>query len=173
MKLRSLIIAVIVFALGVAVGFAARRIDPNTYRGKSKEDAGKALLELATKQAGDGSWERIGVGRVYYLAGMKAEGQALFDKVTSSRKVETSDWFRIGRVYVEAKEWDKAKDAFDRALKNDPSEKDLAEVGAYYLINGDREKAEEYFDRSFKKESGEVWSTVSMASAYLGVRPQE
>ena len=42
----------------------------------------KALLAVAKQQAGKGSWERIGVGRVYYLGGMKAEGQAIFDEVT-------------------------------------------------------------------------------------------
>jgi len=172
MKARSLIVAAILFALGVAVGFAAKGIDPTLYRNQPKDVAAKQLLDVAKRQAGKGSWERIAVGRVYYLGGMKTEGQAMFDSVTA-KKAESSDWFRIGRVYAEAKDWDKAKAAFERAMSNDPSEKDLAEVGAYYLMNGDRETAEQYFDRSFKKESNEVWATVAMASGYLNVPPQQ
>lgn len=173
MKVRSIAVTIVIFALGVAVGFAAKRIDPGTYRGKSNTEAARALLEVAKQQAGKGSWERIGVGRVYYLGGMKPEGQAIFDSVTA-KKPEAGDWFRIGRVYYQAGEWDRAKEAFDKALKMEPNnEKDLAEVGAYYMLQGDRAKAEEYFDRSFRAESGEVWATVAMAGSYLKVPPQE
>lgn len=164
----------IVFALGMALGaLAAKKFDTSIYRGKDKKEAAKALLELARKQAGKGSWERIGVGRVYYLGGMKAEGQAIFDEVTS-RKPETTDWWRIGRVYWEAGEWDKARDAFEKSLAMNPNDdKGLAELGAYYLIKGDRAKAEELFDKSFSLESGEVWNTSMVAGGYLGVKPQE
>jgi tetratricopeptide (TPR) repeat protein len=172
-KIRSVVIAVLLFTLGVVVGVAAKRIDPSTYRGKSKEEAAKALLKVAEQQAGKGSWERIAVGRVYYLGGMKAEGQRIFDAVTA-RKPEAGDWFRIGRVYWEAKEWARAQEAFDKAFKIEGSaEKDWAEVGAYHMLQGDRAKAEEMFDRSFQIESGEVWATVMMAGSYLGVPPQQ
>ena len=164
----------LVFALGIAAGaFAAKGFDTSIYRGKDKKAAGNALLELARKQAGKGSWERIGVGRVYYLAGMKSEGQAIFDEVTA-KKPEPTDWWRIGRVYWEAGEWDKARAAFEKSLDKNPNDdKGLAELGSYYLIKGDREKAEELFDRSFKLEQGEVWNTGMIAGAYLGVKPQE
>ncbi|MFP5247459.1 MAG: tetratricopeptide repeat protein, partial [Thermoanaerobaculia bacterium] len=86
---------------------------------------------------------------------------------------ESSDYFRVARVYREAGEWAKAKELFDKYLKDNPKDdKGLAEVGAYYLMNGDRETAEQLFERSFKLES-EMWSTVSAAAAYLGVEPQE
>jgi tetratricopeptide (TPR) repeat protein len=165
----------VVFTFGIAVGaFAARKgLDSSVYRTKSKKEAGAALLAVAQQQAGKGSWERIAVGRVYYLGGMKAEGQAIFDAVTA-KKPESSDWFRIGRVYREAGEWTKAQEAFDKALAMEPNDaKWLAEVGAYHLAKGNREKAEELFDRSVKAQDDEVWSTVSMASGYLGVEPQE
>lgn len=174
MKKISLALS-LVFALGIALGaFAARKgIDGSLFRGKDKKEAGLALLEVAKKQAGNASWERIAIGRVYYLAGMKSEGQAMFDLVTAKRP-ESSDYFRMGRVYVEAGEWEKAKAAFDKAFtmeKND--EKWMAELGAYYLQKGDREKAEQLFERSFKINDDEVWSTVNMAAGYMGVRPQE
>jgi tetratricopeptide (TPR) repeat protein len=163
-----------VFVLGIAAGaFAKKGFDTSIYRANDKKAAGMALLELAKKQAGKGSWERIGVGRVYYLAGMKSEGQKIFDEVTS-RKPEPSDWWRIGRVYWEAGEWDKARDAFEKSLaKNKEDDKGYAELGAYYLLKGDRAKAEEMFDRSFQLNSDEVWSTGMVAGAYLGVKPQE
>lgn len=176
MKRQTLFVMTLIFALGTAVGaFAARKgFDAATlYKGKSKKEAAEQLLQLARRQAGKGSWERIGVGRVYYLAGMKAEGQAIFDEVTS-KKPETTDWWRIGRVYWEAGEWDKARAAFEKSLEKNPrDDKGLAELGAYYLIKGDREKAEELFDKSFAIEQDEVWNTAMMAGGYLGVKPQE
>jgi hypothetical protein len=54
---------------------------------------------------------------VHYLSGNKEEGQKIFDVVTSSRKAEGGDWFRIGKVYFEAGEWDKAKGAFDKSSR--------------------------------------------------------
>lgn len=165
----------VVFVFGIAIGAygAKKGFDSSIYRGKDKKEAGKALLVLAEKQAGKGSWERIGVGRVYYLGGMKAEGQRIFDDVTA-KKPEPTDWWRIGRVYWEAGEWDKAREAFEKSLaRNASDDKGLAELGAYYLLKGDREKAEELFDRSMSLESGEVWNTSMIAGGYLGVRPQE
>lgn len=176
MRSKSVMVMSLVFTLGIGVGaFAAKKgFDGSMlYRGKSKSEAGKNLLELAKKQAGKGSWERIGVGRVYYLGGMKAEGQAIFDEVTS-KKPEPTDWWRIGRVYWEAGEWDKARAAFEKSLEKNPNDdKGLAELGAYYLLKGDREKAEELFDKSMTIESGETWNTSMMAGGYLGVKPQE
>lgn len=172
MKSRIAWIGIVVFVAGVAVGFAARNVAPTVYKGLSKKEAGKALLVEARVQAGKGSWERIAVGRVYYLAGMKAEGQAIFDEVLA-KKPESSDYFRIARVYREAGEWPKAKEYFDRYVKQNPKDdKGLAEVGAYYLMNGDRETAEKLFEQSFKLES-ELWSTVAAAAGYLDVEPQE
>ncbi|HEV7241927.1 MAG TPA: tetratricopeptide repeat protein [Thermoanaerobaculia bacterium] len=175
MKTKTTLTMIAVFTLGIAVGaFAAKKtFDSALYRGQDKKEAGKALLEMAKKQAGKGSWERIGVGRVYYLGGMKAEGQAIFDEVTA-KKPEPTDWWRIGRVYWEAGEWDKARAAFEKSLDKNPNDdKGLAELGAYYLLKGDREKAEELFDKSYSIEQSEVWNTSMIAGAYLGVKPQE
>ena len=173
MKVRHVVIATLLFVLGVAIGYAAsRKVDSSSYRSKSKQEAARSLLEQARQQAGKGSWERIAVGRVYYLGGMKSEGQAIFDEVLG-RKPESSDVFRVARVYREAGEWPKAKALFDQYVKDNPKdEKGLAEVGSYYMLNGDRAGAEELFDRSFKIES-EMWATVSAAGSYLGVAPQE
>jgi tetratricopeptide (TPR) repeat protein len=174
MKFSKAIVLITVFAAGLTVGAVAKKgVDPALYHSKAKEQAGKALLELAKSQAGKGSWENIGVGRVYYLAGMKSEGQAIFDKVTS-KKPEPSDWFRIGRVYWEANEWDKAREAFDKALQASPKDAPwLAEIGGYYNLKGDRATAEQMFDKSYDIESGEVWATLNMAGSYLGIRPQQ
>ncbi|HET7434416.1 MAG TPA: tetratricopeptide repeat protein [Thermoanaerobaculia bacterium] len=175
MRKRTVPAMVAVFVIGIAVGAVAARkgIDSSLYHGKSKQEAGKALLEIAKVQAGKGSWERIGVGRVYYLGGMKAEGQKIFDEVTA-KNPEPTDWWRIGRVYYEAGEWDKAKTAFDNAMaKNQKDDKGWAQLGAFYNLKGDRAKAEELFDKSFQLESGEVWNTSAIAGSYLGVTPQE
>lgn len=173
-KTRTFTIITLVFFAGIAVGVVAARgpaTDTSIYRGKSSAEAGKALLELSRMQAGKGSWENIAVGRVYYLAGMKPEGQALFN-VATSKKDDASDSIRIGRVYYDAKEWDKAFAAFNHALQLKPKDAPwLAEVGAYYNLRGDRAKAEQLFDRSFQQESGEVWHTINMAGSYFGLEP--
>ena len=160
------------FLTGIGVGYTAQKVGTSLFHGKSKEDAARALLDAARVQAGDGSWERIAIGRVLYLGGHKAEGQALFDAMLGGEH-EDSDEFRIARVYREAGEWSKAKPLFDRFVASNPKdEKGLAEVGAFYLINGDRDGAERLFDRSFAI-SAEVWATVGAAGAYLGVVPEE
>jgi tetratricopeptide (TPR) repeat protein len=174
MKNKTALMLVLVFALGIAAGaFGKKGFDTSLYHSKDKQEAGKALLAVAKQQAGKGSWERIGVARVYYLGGMKAEGQAIFDEITA-KKPEPTDWWRIGRVYWEAGEWDKAQAAFEKSLTKNPNDdKGLAELGAYYLLKGDRAKAEELFDKSYSIEQGEVWNTGMIAGAYLGVKPQE
>ena len=174
MNKKSIVVMFVVFTLGVTAGaFGKKGFDTSVYRSKDKKEAGRALLDLAKQQAGKGSWERIGVGRVYYLGGMKSEGQAIFDQVTA-KKPEPTDWWRIGRVYWEAGDWDKAREAFDKALTKNPNDdKGLAELGAYYLLKGDRAKAEELFDKSYSIEQGEVWNTAMIAGGYLGVKPQE
>jgi tetratricopeptide (TPR) repeat protein len=131
------------------------------------------LLDGALQLAEDGSWERIAVGRAWYLGGDKAKGQQIFDSVTSSRKVEDSDWFRIGRVYAEAGEWGKAQAAFERAFAmNADDDSGMIEVGALANVNKDRERAEALFERAMKKNPREFWHWVGAGASYLGVRPQ-
>lgn len=170
MKIR--IVGIVLGVLLVAgVAQAGQRVEPSAYHGKDKQQAAQALLQEALAQAGKGTWERIAVGRVYYLSGSQAQGQAIFDQVLS-RGAEASDLMRVGRVYREAGEWPRAKLLFDKAIAMAPKEQTWqAEVGAYYLLNGDRDGAEALFDRSFRKD--EVWATVAAAGAYLGVPPQE
>ena len=165
--------ATALFVAGAGAGIAAIKINNHAaYHDRAPREAADALLEAALLQAGKGSWERIAVGRVYYLGGEKAKGQAIFDKVLTDDP-EDSDEMRIARVYQEAGEWEKARPLFDSALRHDGGdETDLATVGAYYLLNGDRAKAEKLFDRSFA-EKAEVWATVAAAGAYVGVKPQE
>ena len=146
---------------------------PDLVQGKDAKAAGAALLDGALPLAGDGSWERIAVGRAWYLGGDKAKGQQILDAVTTSRKVERSDWFRVGRIYAEAGEWDKAKTAFDRALPaNSGDDSGMIEAGALANIAGDRARAEELFARAMKKKPREFWHWVTAGGSYLGVKPQ-
>lgn len=166
-------VGALVFVLVMGTGMAARgKLDVATYSGLSKPEAGKALLTEALAQAGKGSWERIAVGRVYVLAGMKAEGKAIFDGVLSG-KHEPSDVLRIARAWREAGDWANAKPLFDRFVAENPKEdKDIAEIGAYYLLAGDRAHAEALYAKSFALTQ-EFWSTLAAAAGYLGVAPQD
>ena len=110
------------------------------------------------------------MGRAWYLSGDKAKGQSIFDSVT---RKEDSDWFRLGRVYAEAGEWDKAQAAFDQALKMSPDDDSGAlEYGALANVNGDRAKAEAMFEKAMKRNPREFWHWVNAGGSYLGVKPQ-
>ncbi|WP_206860046.1 tetratricopeptide repeat protein [Lysobacter changpingensis] len=177
MKIRyAAAAAVAVFIAGAGAGYTAQkaqRTAPDMYHARQNQDAAKALLAAARIQAGKGSWEQIAVGRVYYLGGFKAEGQAIFDAILNG-KHEDSDVFRIARVYSEAGEWSRAQPLFQQYFKTtDDDGTGLAEVGALYLLNGDRQTAEQMFDRSVAIEPEDLWATLHMAGAYLDVKPQE
>lgn len=175
MRRPHAVVVLVAFVLGVAVGVAAsggKKVDPMMYLDNTPNEAALGLLTMALKQTGNGSWENIAVGRVHYLMGDKAEGQGIFDRVIAT-KVKKDDWMRMGRVYVEAKEWDKARAAFDKALALDPKdEANLVEVGAWYNLHGDRQTAEDLFTKAFKSKPDEIWYTVNAAGSYVGVKPQ-
>jgi tetratricopeptide (TPR) repeat protein len=172
MRLSSLIVSSSVFLLlGFGLGLRAKETPGgvNLLRGKAPKDAGMAALSEAERLAGKGSWEQIGVGRVYYLSGDKQKGQALFDRVTNG-KPEGSDWQRIGTVYAEAGEKDKAEACFQKALGMSPKDDTgQSEVGAWYVRTGQRDKGEELFAKALARNPDDVWHYVRAAEAYLGV----
>ena len=162
-------IAAACLLLGFGLGLSAKDkpAGVDLFRGKPPKEAGQAALAEAERLAEKGSWELIGVGRVYYLSGDKAKGQALFDRVTS-RKPEGSDWQRIGDVYAEAGENEKAEASFQKAIspKDDTGQ---SEIGAWYIRIGQRDKGEELFARAMARNPDDVWHYVRAAEAYLEV----
>lgn len=168
-------LACFVFGAIVQTGLAQKRnaFNSDLFQGREPTAAAAALLENALKLAEEGSWERIAVGRAWYLGGDKAKGQQIFDAVTSSRKAKGSDWFRVGRVYAEANEWDKAQAAFDKAFALEPDDDSgMLEVGALLNVNKERAKAEAFFTKALSKNPGDFWHWVNAGGSYLGVRPQ-
>ena len=166
-------VALVSFVLGAASAYAAKVVfDPKAYyAGREPKAAAQALLDRAEVLAEDGSWERIGVGRVYYLSGSKEKGQALFDAVLKG-KVAKSDLYRIASVYAKAGEWEKAKPLFERGIAMDPTDdKSITEAGCWYNLNGNRERAEQLFDAAFREAPGDMWHYVVVAGSYLGVEP--
>jgi tetratricopeptide (TPR) repeat protein len=169
-------LACVVVGMAVQAGLAQDKrptYSPALFKNQSPKDAATALLDGALVQAGTGSWERIAVGRAWYLGGDKARGQKLLDEVTGSRKVEGSDWFRVARVYEEAGEWDKAAAAFDKALAMDPKDDSgMIEAGGLANLHKDRARAEAFFERGFQRNPRHFWHWVNAGGSYLGVRPQ-
>ena len=166
------------FALGVLVQTVVAQsrkpaFTADLVQGKEPMAAATAMLDGALQLAESGSWERIAVGRAWYLGGDKAKGQKILDEVTGGKKVAGSDWFRIGRLYVEADEWDKAQAAFDRALAIDSGDDSgMIEYGGFANLNNDRDKAEGLFAKAFQKNPREFWHWVNAGGSYLGVKPQ-
>jgi len=171
-RVRLSIALLLAFTCGVAATLAAKKpFDPAVYSGKDPKAAAEALLAAAEPIAGTGSWERIGIGRVHYLSGDKAKGQALFD-LAIAKKTESSDLERIATVYALAKEWDKAKPLFERAMTMSPGDDTLMmEAGCWFNLNGDRARAEELFGKAFAKNPEDVWHYVNAAASYLGEAP--
>ncbi len=103
MKRTSAAMAALSLTLGVGIGMAARPTGAgiSVISGKSDQEAGSAALVEAERMAGKGSWELIAVGRVYYLSGEKAKGEALFTRATSGKQ-SAGDYQRIAEVYAEA-----------------------------------------------------------------------
>ena len=164
-----LTIAAVCLLLGFSLGLSAKDTPGGIglLRGKPPKEAGQAALVEAERLAENGSWEMIGIGRVYYLSGDKAKGQALFDRVTG-KKPEAGDWQRIGEVYAEAGENEKAEACFQKAMspKDDTGQ---SEVGAWYVRIGQREKGEELFAKALARNPDDMWHYVRAAEAYLGV----
>lgn len=160
---------------GMGVGFAAKEKGPgmDIMRGKPAKDAGLAALQQAETLAGSGSWELLGVARVYYLSGDKSHGQALIDRVLGG-KAEGSDWQRVGEIYAEAGETARADEQFQKMLAADKKQKDdsgRAAIGAWYLRMGQRDKGEELLSQALTRNPNEMWHYVRAAEGYLGVRP--
>lgn len=175
MRIRSIAAVLIAFLAGAGfagVVLAKKSFDMNLFLGKSPKEAADALLEVAQQQAEKGSWENLAVARIEILGGEREKGLAILDRVTRG-KMKEEDWMRVGRIYWEAGDRDKAFETFEKAISTDPEDaENLAEVGARYNLAGDRETAEEYFQRAFREKPDAVWVTVSVAASYLGVEPQ-
>ena len=168
---RMVLSSAVCLLLGFGLGLAAKDNPEGVglFRGKAPKEAGMAALAAAERMPENGSWELIGIGRVYYLSGDKARGQAFFDRITS-HKPERSDWQRIGDVYAEAGENDKAEACFQKAIAAGPKDDTgQSEIGSWYVRIGQREKGEELFARALARNPDDVWHYVRAAEAYLGV----
>jgi len=174
MSARHRIAASLLFAAGVAVGaFATGKVtvSPAAFSGREPGAAAEQLLGAARQLAEDGSYENIAVARVYFQAGREVEGQAILDRVRAG-KTKAGDLIRMARVYREAGQWEKAQPLFESVVSTAPKDEDwLAEIGAYYLLAGDRSRAEELFSRALAEDPSNLYNTLRMARAYLGLEP--
>jgi tetratricopeptide (TPR) repeat protein len=172
MKHRNVIVAsVLCFTLGATVGLWAKGSADalSLFKGKPAKEAGQAALAQAEKLAEKGSWELIAIGRVYYLSGDKTKGQSYFDRVIGG-KVQGSDWQRIGDVYNEAGEKDKAEACYKKVLAADPKDDTgQSEIGSWYIRNGQRERGEELYAKALDRNPEDVWHYIRAGEAYMGV----
>ena len=176
MKTTTIGVAAVCLLVGAVIGFAADKVTGGgvaVFKGKPAKEGAYAALAEAEKLSGTGSWELIGVGRVYYLSGDKAKGQEIFDRVLNSKKVAASDWQRIGEVYAETKENAKAEELFNKVLAADAQDDTgQAEIGAWYIRTGKREKGEELFAKALGRKPNDNWHYVRAAEALLKVSPK-
>jgi len=157
--------------LGVGLGFAAKITGAGitVIRDKPPKEAALAALAEAERVADKGSWELIAVGRVYYLSGDKARGQALFDHVLGA-KPGGADYEKIASVYAEAGDNDQATANYEKMLAVDPKDdSSQAEVGAWYVRIGQREKGEALLAQALQRRPNTPWYYVRAAESLLGV----
>jgi tetratricopeptide (TPR) repeat protein len=160
--------------LGAGLALASKASGPgmDLIRGKPPQEAGLAALAEAQKLAGSGTWEQIAVARVYYLSGNKAQGQSIIDRVLAG-KSDHNDWQRIGQLYADAGENDKAAQFFERAVAADPKDDTgQSEIGAWYISIGQRDKGEELLAKAFARNPDEGSHYLRAAQAYLKVPPR-
>ena len=165
------VIAVSSLLLGVSIGFAAKYQGAGieVIRNKPDKEAALAALTEAEHVANGGSWELIAVGRVYYLSGDKARGQALFDHATSG-KPDGADYERIAEVYAESGENARASESYEKMLALDPKDdSSQAVVGAWYIRIGQREKGEALLAQAMQRRRNSPWYYVRAAESLLGV----
>jgi tetratricopeptide (TPR) repeat protein len=159
------------FVLGTGIALASKGEGPGMelIRGKPAQEAGLAALAEAEKLAGSGTWELIAVARVYYLSGNKTQGQSIIDRVLAG-KSDHNDWQRIGQVYADAGENDKAAQFFERALAADPKDDTgQSEIGSWYIRIGQRDKGEELLTKAFARNPDEGAHYLRAAQAFLKV----
>jgi tetratricopeptide (TPR) repeat protein len=160
--------------LGAGIAMASKGDGPGIEltRGKPAPEAGLAALAQAEKLAGSGTWELIAVARVYYLSGNKTQGQSIIDRVLAG-KSDHNDWQRIGQVYADAGENDKAAQFFERALAADPKDDTgQSEIGSWYIRIGQRDKGEALLAKAFARNPEEGSHYLRAAQAFLNVPPQ-
>jgi tetratricopeptide (TPR) repeat protein len=173
-KIAAAALAAACLTLGAGIGYAAKVKGPgmSLAAGKAPKEAALAALQEAERIAGKGTWELLGIARVYYVSGDKMRGQSLIDKVMSGDN-GPSDWHRIGMIYAEAGENAKAEPFLQKALVAEPKDDTgQAEVGAWYIRTGQREKGEELFTKAFARNPDELWHYVRLAEAFLNVPPK-
>ena len=156
--------------LGAGIGHAAKEPPPGVavMANKPPAEAGLASLQEAEKLAGDGSWELLGVARVYFLIGNKAKGQELVDRVL--KDPADTDWRMLGQLYAEIGDPVKADAYFTKAVAELPKD-DIgqAEMAATYIRLGMRAKGEALFAKAAARNPGEMWHYVRVSEAFLNV----
>jgi Flp pilus assembly protein TadD len=171
MKRTSAAIAAISMTLGVGIGMAAKPtgVGISVIAGKPDQEAGAAALVEAERLSGNGSSELIAVGRVYYLSGEKAKGEALFTRATSGKQT-SGDYQQIAEIYAEAGDDAKAEENYGKMLVLDPEDdSQRSEVGGWYIRVGQRAKGEECLSKAFKKRPHDPSHYVRAAEGFLGV----
>lgn len=156
-------------ATGTAQAAKAKPVRTATtmYAGQAPQQAATALLDAARTQAESGSWELIGIGRVLYLGGRKAEGEAMFRDMLA-RTQKTSDVYRIAQVYMEAKEWAKARPLLERMLTmKEHDAGDVVRVARAYVEQREFARAKPLFERFLAMDDYDEKEAAEIGAYYL------
>jgi Tfp pilus assembly protein PilF len=116
---------------------------------------------------------RVNLALAYLRLDRKAEAVVKLEEAVKMAPEEPRILFQLGGAYVEMKDFDKARDAFEKGLEKHPDPNDVlaqeatVTLGAVYFAKGDNDKSIEYFQKALAAKPGAPTPTLGMAKAYL------
>ncbi len=140
---------------------------------RGDNEAAAKFFELAMEKAPDLPEIRVNLALAYLRLDRKAEAVAKLEEAVKMAPDDPRILFQLGGAYVEMRDFDKARDAFERGLAKttDPSNELAREaevtLGAVYFAKGDTDKSIEYFEKALAAKPGAPTPTLGLAKAYL------
>jgi len=135
--------------------------------------AAAQFFELAMQKAPDLPEIRVNLALAYLRLDRKADAVAKLEEAVKMAPEEPRILFQLGGAYVEMKDFDKARDAFEKGLEKHPDPNDVlaqeatVTLGAVYFAKGDNDKSIEYFQKALAAKPGAPTPTLGMAKACL------
>lgn len=133
------------------------------YLTENKKEDAFADFEKAIKYSPDNYELYVGISNQLNAAGEKDKAQDYLKQALDISGKSGDDYTWRGRIYLMMKQYDKAKEQFDEAVKKDSADVQLY-LGQLYEAQGDNDKAQTAYERYAKNNSDNPKVLESLAS---------